>query len=50
MRALTVALIDWVTKGTEPPPSRYPRLDQGNWRRRTRPRIGFPEYPRRSVA
>ena len=28
MRALTVALIDWVTKGTEPPPSRYPRLDQ----------------------
>jgi len=25
-RALTVALIDWVTKGIEPPPSKYPRL------------------------
>ena len=29
MQALTAALIDWVTKGTEPPPSRYPRLDRG---------------------
>jgi hypothetical protein len=29
MRALTVALIDWVTKGTAPPPSQYPRLDRG---------------------
>jgi hypothetical protein len=25
-RALTAALIEWVTKGTEPPPSRYPTL------------------------
>ena len=25
-RALIVALIDWVVKGTEPPPSRYPTL------------------------
>ena len=28
-RALFLALIDWVTKGTEPPPSQYPRLDRG---------------------
>ncbi len=35
VRALTVALIDWVAKGTEPPPSRYPRLASGDleWRR-----------------
>ncbi len=29
LRALMVDLTDWVTKGTEPPPSQYPRLDQG---------------------
>ncbi|MDP9170455.1 MAG: alpha/beta hydrolase domain-containing protein, partial [Acidobacteriota bacterium] len=29
LRALNLALVDWVTKGTEPPPSRYPRLDRG---------------------
>ncbi|MEP6714525.1 MAG: alpha/beta hydrolase domain-containing protein [Terriglobia bacterium] len=29
MRALMVALVDWVSKGTEPPPSHYPRLDRG---------------------
>lgn len=28
MRALLLALIDWVAKGVEPPPSRYPRLDR----------------------
>ena len=28
-RALTAALIEWVVKGTPPPPSRYPRLDRG---------------------
>ena len=27
-RALTAALIEWVVKGTPPPPSRYPRLDR----------------------
>ena len=25
-RALIAALVDWVVKGTEPPPSRYPTL------------------------
>jgi hypothetical protein len=29
MRALDAALIEWVAKGTEPPPSRYPRLAKG---------------------
>ena len=32
LRALMVDLTDWVTKGTEPPPSQYPRLDQGRAR------------------
>ncbi|HVW85413.1 MAG TPA: alpha/beta hydrolase domain-containing protein [Bryobacteraceae bacterium] len=45
MRALTVALVDWVTKGTEPPPSRYPRLDQGQLAPATRSAIGFPHVP-----
>ena len=29
MRALMVALVEWVAKGTAPPPSQYPRLDRG---------------------
>jgi hypothetical protein len=29
MRALDRALVDWVTKGIEPPPSRYPTLARG---------------------
>jgi len=29
LRALQAALVDWVTKGTEPPPSRYPLLARG---------------------
>jgi hypothetical protein len=29
MRALLVSMNQWITKGTEPPPSAYPRLDQG---------------------
>ena len=49
MRALTVALIDWITKGTEPPPSRYPRLDQRQLApatvAATRTAIGFPNIP-----
>lgn len=28
MRALMVALVDWVAKGVAPPPSQYPRLDR----------------------
>jgi len=50
MRALTVALIDWVTKGTEPPPSRYPRLNLGEGTQHelaaaTRADMGFPSIP-----
>jgi hypothetical protein len=45
MRALTVDLVDWVTKGTEPPPSRYPRLDQGQLAPATKAAIGFPTIP-----
>ena len=29
MRALLVALVDWITNGTPPPPSRYPTLAEG---------------------
>lgn len=28
-RAIFAGLVDWVTKGTEPPPSKYPRLTDG---------------------
>ena len=45
MHALTVALVDWVTKGTEPPPSRYPRLDRHELVAGTKAAIGFPDIP-----
>lgn len=45
MRALIAALVDWVTKGTEPPPSRYPRLDRHELGTATRAAMGFPEIP-----
>jgi hypothetical protein len=45
MRALTVDLIDWVTKGTEPPPSRYPRLDQKQLAAANKAALGFPTIP-----
>ena len=45
MRALTVALVDWVTKGIEPPPSRYPRSTSGQLVPATKAAIGFPEIP-----
>lgn len=45
MRALTGALIEWVTKGKEPPPSRYPRLDRGELGPATRTGIGQPDIP-----
>jgi len=42
-RALTVALIDWVTKGIAPPPSRYPTLAGGML---VAPKAtGFPNIP-----
>jgi hypothetical protein len=45
MRALTAALIDWVAKGTEPPPSRYPRLDRKELSEATKAAMGFPAVP-----
>ena len=45
MKALTVALVDWVTKGTEPPPSRYPRLDRGELVPATKAAMHFPTIP-----
>jgi hypothetical protein len=45
MRALTVALVDWVTKGTAPPPSQYPRLDRGELTPATQSAMGSPMIP-----
>jgi hypothetical protein len=45
MRALTVALVDWVMRGTAPPPSQYPRLDHGDLVEPTQAALGFPIIP-----
>jgi Alpha/beta hydrolase domain len=45
MKALTVALIDWVTKGTEPPPSRYPLLSEFQLVAANKAAMGFPGIP-----
>jgi len=45
MKALTAALIDWVTKGTEPPPSRYPRLAEHQLVPANKGAMGFPQIP-----
>jgi len=45
MRALLAALVDWVTKGAEPPPSRYPRLDRHELVPATKAALGFPDIP-----
>jgi hypothetical protein len=44
-RALTVALVDWVVRGTEPPASRYPTLAAGMLVNATRAALGFPAIP-----
>jgi hypothetical protein len=44
-RALTRALVEWVTKGTPPPDSRYPRLANGELVPATRTAVGFPDIP-----
>ena len=52
-RALTAALVDWVVKGTAPPPSRYPTLAKGSWLPPTRRPQGsrrFPGLPIRSAS
>jgi hypothetical protein len=45
MRALFIALNDWVTRGTEPPASVYPRLDQGQLVSPDSRKMGFPVIP-----
>lgn len=45
LAALDAVLIDWVTRGTAPPPSRYPLLAKGELAPDTRSAIGFPQLP-----
>ena len=45
LRALQTALVDWVVKGTLPPPSQYPRLDRGELAAPTQAAMGFPSIP-----
>ena len=44
-RALTAALIEWVMKSTEPPPSRYPTLAQGELVTAAAVAAAFPKIP-----
>ena len=45
MRALRAALVDWVTRGVEPPASRYPRLEKGQLVAASNKATGFPAIP-----
>jgi hypothetical protein len=45
LRALQTALVEWVGKGTLPPPSQYPRLDRGELVPPTQAAMGFPAIP-----
>jgi hypothetical protein len=46
MRAALIArLVDWVTKGTPMPPSKYPTLADGTLVRNTNAAMGFPAIP-----
>ena len=40
-----VALVEWVTKGTAPPPSQYPRLDRGELAAPTQAALHSPVIP-----
>jgi hypothetical protein len=44
-RALLSAMIDWVTKGTVPPPSAYPRVTDGTLVPATAAALGWPAIP-----
>ena len=44
-RALVAALIEWVVKGTEPPPSRYPTLADGQLAPAATVAAAFPKIP-----
>jgi hypothetical protein len=45
LRALRADLVEWVAKGTEPPPSRYPKLSEGQLVAANHTAMGFPEIP-----
>jgi hypothetical protein len=45
LRALQTALVEWVVKGTLPPPSQYPRFDRGELVSPTHVAMGFPAIP-----
>ncbi|HEX3755924.1 MAG TPA: alpha/beta hydrolase domain-containing protein, partial [Rhizomicrobium sp.] len=44
-RAMFQALIDWVTRGIEPPPSKYPTVAAGDLVAPTAVAMGFPKIP-----
>jgi len=44
-RALYVAMVDWVQKGVEPPPSAYPRVSDGTLVEATSAAMGWPTIP-----
>ena len=44
-RALVIALQDWVSKGIEPPRSRFPRLSDGSLVQPMQEKTGFPPIP-----
>ena len=45
MHALLEDMVAWITKGTEPPASQYPRLADGTLVRPTKAAVGFPDLP-----
>jgi Alpha/beta hydrolase domain len=45
LRALRTALVEWVVKGVDPPPSQYPRLDRGELVAPTQAAMSFPVIP-----
>ncbi len=49
LRALLVSLDDWMTDGSEPPPSRYPRIDDGTLVDLETFREQFPKVPAASL-
>jgi hypothetical protein len=44
-KALLVAMDQWVTHGTTPPPSQYPRVDDGTLVKPDQGSVGFPNIP-----
>jgi hypothetical protein len=45
MRALLEDMVEWVVKGTGPPPSQYPHVGDGTLVRATKAAVGFPDIP-----